>query len=406
NQQFEAINNTNINTLNAGEAYLLFVRGDRSIDLTNNLASNNTVIRATGSLTAGNYVQNFNTGAQGAFAMFGNPYQSTININSVFANSTNIDVSKYYVYDPSLGDFGAYVTVSLPAGTNTSNSAANQYLQPGQGGQFATLNSGASSIIFNEADKTPGFHTTTNIDDNRLTTHNMLTVQLYTSENLNNGGPVHDSFGIIFDAEFSNHITADDAVKPWNFKENLGIDNNSTFLSIEKRAMPLAAEVYNLFSNGYTHNNYSLKFKIDGLEDVSFYLDDNYTGSSTLVENSEFTYSFSVNTDELSTATNRFSIRVASRLGLEDNDDFTGIHLFPNPTKGNIFYIHSPQLNGKQVEISIADLTGREIYNKNLDCTDNMITISGNNSWSPGVYLVTLKHEGEKKTYKLVMESL
>src|SRR5690606_1178380 len=131
-QQFEAISNTNVNTLTAGDAYLLFTRGSRSIDLTdpNDNQSGSTVLRATGTLFTGPNTQNFPTTTAGAFIMFGNPYQSAVDINSVFGNSTNLNPNTYYIYDSSLGDHGAYVTVILPAGNNTSGSEANQYLQP------------------------------------------------------------------------------------------------------------------------------------------------------------------------------------------------------------------------------------------------------------------------------------
>ncbi|WP_417266714.1 fibronectin type III domain-containing protein, partial [Brumimicrobium sp.] len=269
NQQFQAITNTDVHTLTAGNPYLLFVRGDRSIDLTNNEASSETVLRATGSLFTGTNIQNFNTEDAGDFVMFGNPYQSTVNLNSVFAGSTNLNTNQFYVFDPSLGDHGAYVTVLLPGGTNTSGSAANEYLQPGQGGQIATATAGVSSVVFNEIDKSPGEFTSTN---RPLSGNDMLTVQLYTTENFNNEGPVHDSFGIIFAEGNNNELTTADAVKPMNFYENLGINHNGTYLSIEQRDMPQAAEVYSMFTTGYQQSEYTLKVIVDGLDSTVLYL--------------------------------------------------------------------------------------------------------------------------------------
>src|SRR5690606_11829302 len=84
-QQFQAIGNTDLNILEAGNPYLLFVRGGRDIDLNNNLAAGETVLRATGSLFTGTKTQNFPTASTGNFVMFGNPYPSTVDINNVFA---------------------------------------------------------------------------------------------------------------------------------------------------------------------------------------------------------------------------------------------------------------------------------------------------------------------------------
>src|SRR5690554_1772918 len=90
-QAFEAIENTDTNTLNAGEPYLLFVRGDRSIDLSNDLAAGETVLRAKGTLTTGTSSQTFDAINASEFVMSGNPYQSAVDVNSVLTNSTNIN---------------------------------------------------------------------------------------------------------------------------------------------------------------------------------------------------------------------------------------------------------------------------------------------------------------------------
>src|SRR5690606_32403664 len=131
--EFMPLDNTNTNTLDAGKGYLLFVRGDRGIDLSNDLAAGETVLRAKGTLTTGTSSQTFDAINASEFVMSGNPYQSAVDVNSVLTNSTNINPNSYFVYDPTLGDHGAYVTVDLlNGGNNSSESNANEYLQPGQ----------------------------------------------------------------------------------------------------------------------------------------------------------------------------------------------------------------------------------------------------------------------------------
>src|SRR5690606_30767979 len=115
-QTFDPIANTDQNTLMAGETYMLFVSGDRSIVLTNNFEANETILRSTDSLFFGSQTQNFPaTNVAGDFVMFGNPYQSVVDIKEVFSNpnSINVNPSYYYVYDPTLRTHGAYVTVDL-----------------------------------------------------------------------------------------------------------------------------------------------------------------------------------------------------------------------------------------------------------------------------------------------------
>lgn len=401
-QVFEAIANTNVNTLTAGNPYLLFVRGDRDIDLMDDLASSETILRATGSLVTGMSTQDYPSANANDFVMFGNPYQSAVNINSVFAGSTNFNPNYYYIYDPTLGDFGSYVTVNLPAGgTNGSGSSANQFLQPGQAAQGMVY--GAATIVFNESDKAPGNFTSSNA--NPMTSNDMITVQLYTTQNFNNGGSVHDSFGIIFNEEYDNRLTSGDAIKPMNFYENLGINLNGNYLSIEQREMPQPAEVFTMYSAGYQSSEYTLKVIVDGLDANSFYLNDSFTGASVLLEAGENSYSFSVDANNpLSIATDRFSIHTAQRLGLDDDNLLSGIKLFPNPLNGDTFYINAPKLNGEQLSVSISDLMGRSIYEQTLDCKANTITIPMGSNVASGVYLVTLRNNGNSQTYRLIKE--
>src|SRR5690554_1640288 len=337
-QQFEPIDNTDVNTLIAGEPYLLFIRGDRSIDLSTNAATpTETILRATGNLHLGSYTKNFTTVQEGDLIMIGNPYQSAVNINSVIGNSTNINSGQYYIYNPTLGDHGAYVTVILPGGANTSGSFANQFLQPGQGAQVASVSAGATSVVFNETDKAPGNFTSTNVTGNTLTTEGLLSVQLFTEDNFNNQGVVHDSFGIIFSDSEDNEITPMDAVKPMNFYENIGVNHQGTFLSLERRALPEGGEIFPIFTNGYQNTDYVLKMKLEGLESTPLYLEDYYTGQSILIEQEEINYSFRVDASvEESISTERFSIRVGERLETDEFNMLPGISLYPNPMNSRL----------------------------------------------------------------------
>lgn len=404
-QSFVVVPNTDVKTLVAGDAYLLFVRGDRSIDLGSNSSVSETVLRAKGTLHTGYHAVAQATPEANSFAMFGNPYQSAVDINSAFGRSDNVNTEHYYVYDPSLGTYGSYVTVNLPDGTNTSDSAANQYLQPGQAAQFSNFQIGSSAVFFEEEDKAPGNFTATSAMGNRLSSDNMLTVQLYTTENFNNGGKTHDSFGIIFGDGFDNEVTHTDALKPMNFYENLGRDHNGTYLSIERREMPGDAEVYPLYSSGYNYTDYTLKMKIDGLDDSIFYLDDHFTQTSTLLDGRETAYNFTVDkNDPLSIDTGRFAIRTEARLDVNDNNMLAGIRLYPNPLNDNTFYINVPNLNGKQLDVNINDLSGRVIYKAALDCQNNMVVVPMKMDIASGIYLVTLNHGGESHTIRLIKE--
>lgn len=106
----------------------------------------------------------------------------------------------------------------------------------------------------------------------------------------------------------------------------------------------------------------------------------------------------------MSIATDRFSIHTEARLGTEDNNRLEGITLFPNPIKTDTFYIHAPRLNGEQISVSITDLSGRKIFEQNLECSSNKITVPMNNNVAAGIYMVTLKSGNEAHTYRLLKE--
>src|SRR5690606_31210468 len=148
---------------------------------------------------------------------------------SVLEHSTDVNTNQFYLYDPTLADGGCNITVEL------SDPTPSRYLQPGQAAQKEATGSNVQ-MNFTASDKAPRNVTVTHRSTGFGT--DKLAVQLFTTENFNNEGPLHDSFIIRFDESHDNGITFSDAVKPMNFYENLGINNNGTYLSIERRAMP------------------------------------------------------------------------------------------------------------------------------------------------------------------------
>lgn len=400
NQEFEAVANTDENTLAAGAPYLLFVRGSRAVDLTNNEASSETILRATGKLHAGNHVQEFADMEAEQYAMFGNPFQSAIDMKEVFTYDTElINTAHYFVYDPTLGDLGAYVTVDLLDGTNELGSDANQYLQPGQAAQFITTQAGKAKMTFKESHKAPGEHTATN----RSESTDKIAVQLYTTENYTTAGPVHDAFGIYFDPYFNNDITPMDAIKPLNFYENIAVDNDGTLLSIERREMPHTGDVYPLYTSGYQHSNYTFKMLMVGLEDAIIYLDDHFTGDSTLFEEGDVAYAFEVDeNDPLSMTSDRFSIRVEYRLNVDAPIVLAGASMYPNPVYGDSFNIQLPNLEGEEVTITINDLLGREIQSVQDIVSGSTLEVAIGEGLNNGIYLVKISAKGESQTFKMI----
>lgn len=403
NQQFVTVTNTNTNTLTAGEPFLLFVRGDRSIDLNdNNAIPTTTVLRSKGELAFGDQEQNFVSPSAGAFVMAGNPYQSVVDVNFVVAASTNVNPFHYYVYDPTLGDHGAYVTVQLPEGGTFPPSSANQFLQAGQAAQFATLAAGASSVFFSETSKSPGQFTPTHKTSTSNIESSKILGSLYTKENYLNGGSIHDGFGILFGQGLSNALTAEDAIKPMNFTENIGIVNGGTYLSLESRELPEGGEIFPLFVSGYNHSDYVLKMELNGLTNFNVYLDDHFEGTSTRLIEGAIEYHFSIDLDNpQSVSTHRFSVRVGERLNVESNELGSGFELYPNPM-GETVTLANPK-NKMISSVSIYDLSGRLIKRENLTeiVSELVLDVS---QLASATYLVTIHNWDGQEESRLMLK--
>ncbi|MEO8934656.1 MAG: GEVED domain-containing protein [Xanthomarina sp.] len=99
-----------------------------------------------------------------------------------------------------------------------------------------------------------------------------------------------------------------------------------------------------------------------------------------------------------------YTITVDPALSINENSMLVGTRLYPNPLKSGTFFVHAPKLNGEQVQVNIADMAGRQIFNNTLSVNDNKVTVSVNNDLTSGLYLVTLKHAGESHTFRLIKD--
>lgn len=91
-------------------------------------------------------------------------------------------------------------------------------------------------------------------------------------------------------------------------------------------------------------------------------------------------------------------------LSVADNNLLTQSSLYPNPMNGDSFYINAPQLNGEKINVSITDMSGRLISNNDLDCLSNQIYVPIDRTMASGIYLVTLKYQGQEHTLRLIKD--
>ena len=365
-QNYEVLPNTNANTLSVGNAYLLMVRGDRTIDLTdNNATPSNTILESIGELHIGNFNSpNISTVENGS-SLIANPYQASVDMALVLQNTTNLNQRYYHVYDPTINSRGAFVTVdtqentnSLTFGTGISLSSANKFLQPSQAVFVNTVTNGVAALQFTEGFKDLSGNGT-NVFFAELEQQS-IGVALYNSED-----ELKDGTRIIFSEEDTNAVTQLDAIKNPNLDENISTKIEEQEFSIQRRAFAIAEDEIEFSITNYREDNYKFKFQFEDFEPSTLvYLYDAYLNTQTPLNiNGETIVNFNVNETNASRASDRFKLVFQTNvLGANDINLNSSITISPNPASQFIL-ISNPQSIGIN-SIVIYDLMGKQVIKR------------------------------------------
>jgi len=90
--------------------------------------------------------------------------------------------------------------------------------------------------------------------------------------------------------------------------------------------------------------------------------------------------------------------------GIEESIGFSSLSLFPNPAGNGNFTIQLNSLVNSNVVIRVADVSGRIVYNRSVDCNVGHNSYSINlQDWSAGVYQVSIKRDNAVVTRKLIV---
>lgn len=293
------------------QSYMLFVRGDRTIDLSQGTAAapNATILRITGMPATG--LQNKPVFYAKPFSDIGNPYASAVD----FTKLTRERIADlFYVWDPKRGTNGAWVTFTGPTyapaeGTGGSyTNATNTIIESGQA--FIVVHDGLSSVdggvTFEEEDKVDG-NTGGNVFK-PASTANKITVQL----NENNNGTIGlmDGASVWMDAGFDNTVNKSDVTKMINFGENIAFTREGKYLVVEKRQPAVTANDTLFVALWNTkQKNYQLSLDLNIDPTLTASLEDLYNNTSTVLNNSGNTvYDFAVTADAASQHYQRFII--------------------------------------------------------------------------------------------------
>jgi hypothetical protein len=406
--EFIHVKNTDVNTLTAGSPYKILIRGDRSTNLYSNSATPTpTRLRSHGKLVTGNFSENQLSKVKNGFSLIGNPYHAQVDMNTVLDNSVNLKKGVYYVWDPKLGGVqdleegggrGAFVVVELPSGVNSSHSDANQYLQPMQAVFVQTENDGFTQINFSEDDKVIAPSQSEILSDSEET---FLNVQLFNQISFQQGSTPSDSFKINFGDSYSDS-SEDDVMKLPNADENLTRAIGQELVALERRTSPEESLNLPIYIDQYRRENYVLNFETSVDFTSQVYLVDHYLNTETLVDRSNSTYEFTVNSSiSESSAKDRFSLKLLPVTLSTTTDLLSEVKLSPNPTRDS-FQI-SGLSNLTKADIRIYNMMGQEVYSR-TETQSPVIRINDFQA-NAGVYMVNLNSGQLSKTFKLVIKN-
>ena len=408
NQTWNAIPNTDATNLNSGVPYRLMVRGDRTIDLTDNFATPSpTTLVATGELTSENSAPAplvLNATA-GGFSFIGNPFQAQVDMQTVLnTNTNNVNPNFYWVWDPTLGIRGAYATVIVPSGTATAGDQ-NQYLQAGQACFIQTNSTSAASLNFTQTSKNTS-DPETNVfrsSGKEAASTGQLNLKLYERNAYTSNGAEADGLWVFFDDDGNNEVDTFDAIDFTNLDENFATKNGNTLLSVENRATPTNVDEILLEINTYRNINYTIVANASALQGDSPVLLDTYLNKSTEIPQSgTVAYDFSIDSGiPASYAGDRFKIIFQSTLSTE-NIEISKILLYPNPSKTGDFYLNIPQ-GIDDLEVTIFNALGAKVFATKGLTTGNRIPVNASFINSNGVYFVKLASRGLTTTKKLII---
>ena len=301
-------------------AYMLFVRGDRSITYDTGF----TTLRANGALNQADNIL-LTIDRTKAYTLTGNPYASPINFEQIYSASTGI-APQFLTWDSKRGNYGAYILVRRDAPntysavptpfTGTGVSLANgQYIQSGEGFLLQTATAASDGTLsISEASKSPSQTTLPNPFKLSPGTERKLWINLNLKDG-DSSATLADGVLVRYDATYDDALSEDDAVKLANFNENLGIqDRNNNLLIMEARSDIQRADTLQLKLWNVSRRAYQLQVKGDNFVNaagVHAFLEDNYLKSRQAINLSGdniTTVNFDVNSDAASYASDRFRI--------------------------------------------------------------------------------------------------
>jgi hypothetical protein len=391
-QNWEAITNTHTQNLEQGIGYRILIRGDRSIDLSDNAATaNNCILSAKGTHTPGDKLINTSSTSAlsdsiGGYSLIGNPFPSAIDWNSI--NRNNI-ASTYYTWRAQGGANGKGTYVNYNAsGQVSSDGNINSTIGSGSAFMVQTIGSNPSLTI-EETDKVSNAQGSqilgkTKSGELRLTLTDwdssyLDALLIYENPNAKNTTEEYDSKKWI-NPGISFYSLSEDESK-------LSIQGISNWESLT--LIPIGWEKQE-------KKKYRLHFSSSLSANIPVYFIDQFTKRSFLLK-SEMDYDFEVNEETESAASNRFYLSKENTSGLVKSNFGLNLHVFPNPCYDEIS-IQNPIPTMENIHYKILDIQGNLVQTGLLDQSLKINT----SPLAPGVYFLEF-HQGQQQLTKKII---
>ncbi|MGG9972291.1 hypothetical protein ACQ33O_10900 [Ferruginibacter sp. SUN002] len=313
-----APNSTLTGSITDREGYMIFVRGDRSILISNQyVAAKPATLAVKGKLNTGNVTKPLVTGKQ----VIGNPYASAISFdNIIFNDSTpNIAGRSFYYWDPKTSgsyNVGRFITVSNDGVGSPSSYTVTANVS---GLDDGTIESGAAFVVISDGGSNSiTFHETDKIDTSRVLgiasrpianrpTGIAELSKLYTNlYALDNGSTIlADGVVSTYYPAYSNAVTTEDAPKliSFNSKETVSILRDASLLSIEKRETIINTDTTFLQIRNMDTKTYAFEFVAQNFgSSLDAYLEDKFFQTLTpltLGKNDTTLYVFQIDNNSL-----------------------------------------------------------------------------------------------------------
>jgi len=410
--------------------YMVYIRGDRSIDIMQglNAAVTSTTLRIKGEVLTGKQTSSVN--ATG-FTVLGNPYPSPIN----FATLTRSNVRNFfYIWDPKLAGsngLGAYVTVSYNSGTGTYDvttaaSPISQYIPSGEAILIQSEDgSSAGSITINESDKS------SEGSDMLFGRNNTVSKSI----RVNLQGQDQDGSYSLIDGALTNYhqnnnsaLDRNDIDKLFAGSESISLKRGGKFLSIERRQMIGFSDTSFIALGNLSTKNYRLEIGAENMteEGLTAFVVDKYKGATYQLPmnvNGNSYIDFTVNGDAASSSSDRFYIVFSSRKTTvikqqetvksekssskaSEVEKIASVEVNPNPSNDNNINFTMNNLPSGSYKVSIYNMNGQVVYSTEVKHIEGQNTHQAklNTSMATGRYEMKIEGQGRMINTSLIMQ--